>query len=152
MQKGENRVSWRATVTEAATVLMFKTHCGNPGSVLGTHVQLNFLHLVLQVWQSNIIHQYLYFLRASCLPLQLTQLGKPDLYWGRRHSDRTLEVVGLFPLGILRFESDVLAPESWADAGPLDQGPHLMLFSCLSKKWVSKPRLKIRCVLLPGHS
>lgn len=49
MQKGENQVSWRAIVTEAVTVFRFKIHCGNPGLILGTCIQLSFLHLVLQV-------------------------------------------------------------------------------------------------------
>lgn len=57
-----------------------------------------------------------------------------------------LEVVGLFHPGILRAELGTLASESWADIGPLDGGLYLALFLCLSKKWVSKPRLKIRCV------
>lgn len=49
MQKGENQVFWSAIVTEAVTVFRFKIHCGNPGLILGTCIQLSFLHLVLQV-------------------------------------------------------------------------------------------------------
>jgi len=55
MQKGENEVPWRATVTEVMTLPRFETQCGYPRLILRTCIQLHFLHLVLQVGQSNIM-------------------------------------------------------------------------------------------------
>lgn len=45
---------------------------------------------------------------------------EPDFHWRFRHSDRVAGGVGLFHPGMLRFELDILASESWTDTEPLD--------------------------------
>lgn len=114
------------------TVFRFQSHCADPGLISETW--LSFVHLStasMTVKYNSVVPVFSQIISLAATADTTEEVRLVPGIQARWYSTGG----GCF----LQASSGLsyIAPESWADARPLDQGPYL------PKKWVPKPRLKV---------